>query len=307
MDYESLMTDRERVSFALRRLYRECGFAPYRMSKFEEYDLYASNKEFLVSPQVITFTDTDGVLMALKPDVTLSIAKNYDNRDALKKLYYNETVYRPAQSGGFSEILQSGVECMGELDEEHSEEILSLAAACLKEVSDTFVLSVSDLGLLDALFSAMSLTEGEQEEVALCIHTKNAVEARRLCEKYGVAAELTELLVTLINTSLPLAEAVGALLPLSVTDGMRDALKGLLTLAESPKLSPFGERVIFDSSVLPNRRFYNGLVFSGYVAGSPRALLSGGRYDKLMRRLGKQAAAVGFAVYLDRLPEEVTE
>ncbi|MBP3685797.1 MAG: ATP phosphoribosyltransferase regulatory subunit [Clostridia bacterium] len=306
MDYESLMTDRERVSFALRRLYRECGFAPYRMSKFEEYDLYASNKEFLVSPQVITFTDTDGVLMALKPDVTLSIAKNYDSRDALKKLYYNETVYRPAQSGGFSEILQSGVECMGDLGEAETEEILSLAAACLKEVSEDFVLSVSDLGVVEALFSEMSLVEGAEEELAVCIHTKNAVEARRLCEKNGVGESLTELLVTVINTSLPLGKAADVLLPLAVGEEMRNVLKNLQALAQSPALAAFGDRVIFDSSVLPNRRFYNGLVFSGYVAGASRALLSGGRYDKLMRRLGKQAAAVGFAVYLDRLPEEVT-
>ena len=66
----------ERVLFTLRALYQRYGYAQYKMGKFEEYDLYVRNKDFLVSDGVITFTDTDGRLMALKPDVTLSIIKN---------------------------------------------------------------------------------------------------------------------------------------------------------------------------------------------------------------------------------------
>lgn len=63
----------EKVIFGLRGLYRSYGYTQYKMSKFEEYDLYANNKDFLISDSVITFTDTNGKLMALKPDVTLSI------------------------------------------------------------------------------------------------------------------------------------------------------------------------------------------------------------------------------------------
>ena len=65
------------------------------MSKFEEYDLYTRNKDFLVSDSIITFTDTSGALMALKPDVTLSIIKDSADVDgSVKKVYYNENVYR---------------------------------------------------------------------------------------------------------------------------------------------------------------------------------------------------------------------
>ena len=66
----------EKAVGLLRELYASYGFTHYKMSKFEEYDLYVKNKDFLVSDNVITFTDTDGKLMALKPDVTLSIIKN---------------------------------------------------------------------------------------------------------------------------------------------------------------------------------------------------------------------------------------
>ena len=66
----------ERAMYNLRNLYESYGYSQYKMSKFEEYDLYVRNKSFLVSDHIITFTDTDGKLMALKPDVTLSIIKN---------------------------------------------------------------------------------------------------------------------------------------------------------------------------------------------------------------------------------------
>lgn len=98
----------EQVTFRLRSLYSRHGYTRFKMNKFEEYDLYAGNKDFLISDSVITFTDGNGRLMALKPDVTLSIVKSSrDEPEGLQKLYYNETVYRPARgSGTFQELMQ---------------------------------------------------------------------------------------------------------------------------------------------------------------------------------------------------------
>ena len=91
----------ERVAFALRSLYRSYGYSQFRMSKFEEYDFYVRNKSFLVSDDIITFTDTNGKLMALKPDVTLSIIKNSsDVPQSLQKVFYNENVYRYSKEAG---------------------------------------------------------------------------------------------------------------------------------------------------------------------------------------------------------------
>ena len=89
---ETILKQEERVAFALRALYRKYGYLPYNMSKFEPYDLYSSNKDFLVGDGVITFNDTNGKLLALKPDVTLSIIKNAGAENC--KVYYHENVYR---------------------------------------------------------------------------------------------------------------------------------------------------------------------------------------------------------------------
>ncbi|MBQ5649696.1 MAG: ATP phosphoribosyltransferase regulatory subunit, partial [Clostridia bacterium] len=96
---KDILKNDEKAVYALRTLFRQYGYLPFKMSKFEEYDLYVKNKDFLVSDKVITFSDTNGKLMALKPDVTLSIIKNGEDEAGCKqKVYYNENVYRVSGS-----------------------------------------------------------------------------------------------------------------------------------------------------------------------------------------------------------------
>ena len=53
-------TPEESASFALRAIYERFGYSRYKMNRFEDYDFYVRNKDFLISDQVITFTDTTG-------------------------------------------------------------------------------------------------------------------------------------------------------------------------------------------------------------------------------------------------------
>lgn len=108
------------------------------MSKFEEYELYAKNKDFLVSDRVITFNDTNGKLLALKPDVTLSIIKNTEDAPGIKtKLCYDEKVYRPSGSTHrFKEITQIGLECIGDIDLYDIYETVDIAAHALSLVDE---------------------------------------------------------------------------------------------------------------------------------------------------------------------------
>ena len=129
----NMLRPQERLSLRLRLLYEEAGFRQYRMGRFEEYGLYQQNRRFLASDQVITFTDLDGRLLALKPDVTLSIAKNAQVEEGgCGRFYYFENVYRPSQeSHTFQEISQMGLECIGEVDDGITAQAVSLAGRSL--------------------------------------------------------------------------------------------------------------------------------------------------------------------------------
>ena len=99
-----IFTESEEVIYKLRELYEKYGYRRFKMSKFEEYDFYMEYKKFLTTQNIISFNDLDGRLLALKPDITLSIAKNAPEGENTK-VYYNENVYRTAPtSHGYREI-----------------------------------------------------------------------------------------------------------------------------------------------------------------------------------------------------------
>ena len=116
-DYGTILKKQERAIYDLRGLYESYGYRLFKTGKFEDYELYARNKDFLGHDGILAFTDPTGRLMALKPDVTLSIAKNTeDEKGVVQKFYYDDEVYRLIPgSRDFREITQTGIECIGDL------------------------------------------------------------------------------------------------------------------------------------------------------------------------------------------------
>ena len=300
-DWTSALTGDERIIFTLRSLYARYGYAPYRMSKFEEYDLYGKNKEFLVSDSVIAFTDVGGKLMALKPDVTLSIVKNTRDGDG-HKLYYNENVYRVPKGGhAFREIMQVGLECIGALTQCDICEVLWLAANSLNAILEDFVLDVSHLGLTAAALDSLSVTDDVRAALLKCVGEKNTHEISALCSENHVEEEKKNALLELISVSSPAAEAIAELEALTEVFGARDAVDELKRTLRVFDGSGFENRIHVDASVISDMNYYNGIVFKGFVRGAPGSVLTGGQYDRLMKKMKRSSKAIGFAVYLDML------
>ena len=304
MNMQQLLLDfDETVIFQLRSLYNRYGYSQYKMSKFEEYDLYARNKDFLISDNVITFTDLDGKLMALKPDVTLSIVKNSkDTPEKTQKLYYNENVYRVSKgSRSFREIMQVGLECLGNVDDYCICEVLTLAAESLRRISEDSILSISHLGLLLELFDYMGIASGYRDAVMKAIGEKNTHELSQTCDEAGVSEQNAALLKKLVAVK----GNVETVLPLLVEllDGKVNmkTLRQLESIGSALVKTGAAQRVRIDFSVVDDVHYYNGFVFKGFVAGLPTSVLSGGQYDKLMQKLHRKSSAIGFAVYMDVL------
>ena len=308
---DRVINGQERISFLLRTLYSRHGYERYRMSKFEEYDLYSRNRDFLFSEGVITFTDTTGKLMALKPDVTLSIVKNRkDMPGTLQKLYYHENVYRvSAAADGFREQTQVGLECQGEVDDACVAEVLRLAAESLQLCGREYVLEISHLGILNAFVDAIAPGEEAKRAILECVGQKNAHGIEAICRENRLAEGAEQGLIRLLGlygtprTVMPkiraLAEEFGAG---EMAEQLGRAVAGFTG-------SDTEESIRIDFSATGDLRYYNGIAFKGFVSGIPGNVLSGGQYDRLMRKMGRRDRAIGFAVFLDmldRLTEEET-
>lgn len=280
---------------ALKSLYESYGYSQFKMSKFEEYDLYVRNKSFLVSDHIITFTDTDGKLMALKPDVTLSIVKNSaETESGIRKVYYNENVYRvPRGALSFKEIMQAGLECIGDIDGYCVAEVLTLAAKSLEAIGADYVIDVSHLGIISTLADSLSLSADGRKKLVSCIGEKNTHGIDAVCRAEGADENTAEILKKLMTLK-------------GNTSEMLDMLKGTACESDARELAEtinavkaMGYKVNVDFSVTDDMKYYSGIVFKGFVKGIPTSVLSGGRYDNLMKKMGKNSGAIGFAVYLD--------
>ena len=292
----------EKIIFTLRALYRECGYVPYKMSKFEEYDFYARNKDFLISDNVITFTDTTGKLMALKPDVTLSIIKNIKEQpNTAQKVFYNENVYRTSDgTGAFKELMQMGLECLGDIHLENICEVITLAAKSLKSISSASVLELSHLGLLTDIIDEFDISKSDKATIFEYISKKNMHELTSFCETLSVPSEKIESLKTILTSNGTAKDVLDALSFVSKSETKSESLLELQTIIQSLD-TEIVDMLRIDFSVVSDIKYYNGIVFKGFIEGIPFPVLSGGQYDKLMQKMHRKSGAIGFAVYLDML------
>ncbi len=300
MEADISILDRiELTALCLRGLYEKAGYRKYHMSRFEELSLYQANRSFLSSEQLISFTDLDGRLLALKPDVTLSIAKNVRiPKGGCQRYYYSESVYRPSQeSHTFREISQMGLECIGSLDESDCAGVLELALESLMACAADAVLEIGHMGFAAGLMEAVNLPEGAKGEILECIRGKNAHELMEKALASGLEEDDAAGLCALTSLSGPWHEIFPEARKLCRNEAMAAAIGELDRVCGGLK----AEHIRIDLSLVNDIDYYNGLIFRGYLPGVPRAVLQGGRYDPLAERFTPGAQAIGFAIYMDEL------
>ena len=307
-DIKSVLTRDEVAVFTLRALYSKYGYSQYKMSKFEEYDLYVKNKDFLVSDNVITFTDTDGRLLALKPDVTLSIIKNNkDNPDGLIKAQYNENVYRISGSThSFGELMQVGLECIGAVADKEITEVLFLASQSLDSISKNNLLAISQLDVAEGLMEYAGIGDDAKKRVLTALGQKNASAIKEILTAEGINPEKADLVSSLASVYGAPVAVIPSLERFRVNEKTGAAIDSLARITAA--LSEMGiTKISIDFSLVGDMKYYNGIAIKGFIEGIPQGVISGGQYDNLMRKMGRKSKAIGFAVYLDeidRLPAE---
>lgn len=300
---EKLLKNEEKVVYELRSLYSSFGYSQYKMSKFEEYDLYVRNKDFLISDRIITFTDTNGKLLALKPDVTLSIINNYSKSSgAVQKMYYNENVYRVSGvNGRFREIMQTGLECIGEIGIYEISEVLYLAIKSLGAIDESFSLEISHAQLLCSLLSDAGIENNVLPEVLDCIKNKSSGEKENLLKENRITAGQAELISALNDSYSDVNSFKKTMSAFSLSEKTEDYLNEFTKILNSVLSEENKGKITVNFSLSSDAGYYSGIVFKGYINSIPVCVLSGGQYDKLMKKFGENAGAVGFAVYLDSL------
>lgn len=298
----SLPTE-DRLPLELSKLYEQFGYQKYCMSKFEEYGFYSDNRDFLSTDGIIAFNNSAGKLMALKPDITLSIVKNARTLpSANARYYFNENVYRISEdTHDCKEIKQCGIELLGDVDSHATAEIVLLALKSLSKIDLEFNLIISHIAFVSSALEDAGIFGENRRKILGFIKRKNRHDLLRFCEEKEIDKSISNRLIKISSISGSLNEVLPCLKELITDDKTANAYDELLNLSNALCEMDLYKNLKLDLSVLNHLDYYNGILLQGYVKNSPSPVLSGGRYDSLAKKIRGDGGAFGFAVYLDGL------
>lgn len=285
-------------------IYERFGFKKIKLSKFEDYNLYNNNKDFLQTEHILTFMNLNGNLKSLRPDVTLSIVKKVlkDNEKETQKIYYIEDIYKIV-SNEYEEIPQVGVEIIGKLNNYSNLEIISMAIESLKSINKNYILEISNIDFISAIFDEINLEENLKIEILNNIYLKNKHDLEKLLNK-NVDNKYKKYILSFIELSGNYKDILKKLKSLIINKKMQKSYEELKSLSFVFELYNNFDKILLDFSIESQLGYYNGIIFKGYIKGNNDIILSGGRYDKLLNKFNSNKNAIGFAIYMDKLYEK---
>lgn len=300
------LSARDHIVTAWRETARRYGFEEYDGPPLEPLELYVAKSGEEIVDQLYTFQDKGGRAVALRPEMTPTLARMVGERGrSLPKPIRWFSVpqlfrYERTQRGRLREHFQWNVDIVGEDDVAADAEVLAVALDGLTVLglgADDVVARINDRRLLEALLVHEGV-ERDRLPRAYSVMDKMAREdpdttRRRLAEEVGLRADVVDAVLGLVEHDLDglvdrygEIEAVGAEL-----DRLRNYFRTLEEMG-------WGGHVRFDPRIVRGLDYYTGTVFEIFDRkGELRAICGGGRYDDLLAAVSDLAlSAVGFGM-----------
>ena len=302
-NYIKNMSKKDLVLLNIRKMYDSYGYKKISLPSFEEYDLYNENKDF-IDRNVLTVMSPNGKLLALRPDITLSVAKKVSKDQSLKysKIYYQENTYNLTKYIGYEEDEQLGIELIGKESTFLDFEIINLAVKSLDIINKKSMIVLSHAGFISSIFENFDLEYETKEQILDCINRKNSHDIQKILKKNEhISENVKKLIYKIPELSGNLENIEKELLKYEINDNTKKILSELKQLNSLLMKFYKKSKIIFDFSVVKNLNYYNGIILQGYIEDFPNVILTGGRYDKLFEKFGVDTGAVGFAILTDGL------
>jgi ATP phosphoribosyltransferase regulatory subunit len=274
------------------------------------YSLFEQGMGHSQAHHAFRFTDTDGRMLAIRPDVTSLVARAaatlFAERKRPLRLCYVAPVFRqrPRSHAEWKrESTQIGGELIGANSSAADMEILAIVCEVLERLGLDLHCSVTlnDVEVFNGIAEQLKLGPESRDEMRELIDTRNALDLERFLARYS-SAEDSQAFARLIQLSgkrKTLSDA-RRLLTNARSQSALDRLERLWSVIESLQLADCFEIDLGDVSRLD---YYTGLTFKIYVSGAGTRVGGGGRYDQLTASFGNAEPAVGFVFELDALTE----
>ncbi len=293
-----------RMTDALERF----GYRRIQTPSFEFFDIFGKEIGTTPSRDLYKFFDREGNTLVLRPDVTPSIARAcataFTDRNTPIRLFYDENVFinHHTLRGRLKEHTQIGAELLGDASIDADAEILAAACNALTSAGlEDFTISIGHAGFFLGLVEACGFADSEIDVVRELMINKNIFGLEELLKEHHVADDLLTLyssLGRLFGSPSDWSELYELSRPYPK---IFETLRYCEELYEILRFYGVDEYISFELGLINRYSYYTGIIFSGYTYGSGEAVLSGGRYDKLLSYFGKDMPATGFAITCDAL------
>ncbi len=282
-------------------------FRDIQTPSFEFFDIFSQERGTVASKDMYKFFDRDGNTLALRPDITPSIArcaaKYYKDETFPIRLCYigNTFINNTSYQGKLKEVTQLGAELVNDDSIEADAEMLALTVECLLQSGlKEFQVEIGDADFFRALTGEAGFDEEETTTLRLLIEKKNLFGVEEMVGSKEINQELKEIF-------LKLPQLFGTLDTLSYAKSLTSNPRAVKAIERLEKLydilTEYGYEnfVSFDLGMLSKYNYYTGIIFKAYTYGTGDAIATGGRYDNLVGQFGKEAPAIGLAIVIDQL------
>lgn len=283
------------------------GYRDIQTPTFEYYDVFREEIGSTSTQELYKFFDREGNILALRPDITPSVARAaatlFESEELPIRLCYagNTFINHSSYQGRLKENTQLGAELIGLDTIEADAELIAMVVDGLKKVGLTeFQVNIGHVDFIQSLMNSADLNEEETKEIRELITNRNYFGVDELLDSRKVKETVKEafhILPELAGGEEVLEKALLAAPDLTA----RLAVTRLQHIYHLLKLYGAEEHVTFDLSMIGSYGYYTGIIFRAYTYGTGDAVVRGGRYDHLLEKFGKSTPSIGFAIILDEL------
>lgn len=284
------------------------GYHDIQTPMFEYFDVFRKEIGTVPSKDLYKFFDKDGNTLALRPDITPSIARAaatlFGEENIPIRLCYtgNTFINHSSYQGRLREVTQMGVELIGDDTVEADAEMLALVIESLMSVGLTeFQVNVGNVDYFSSLIEDAHLDEDAKERVINLINNRNYFGVEDYLDKIRVKRSSREAIAALsgLTGGLEVLKTAKETAPNSA--GVL-AVKRLERIYNILKIYGVEKFITFDLSMTGGTYgYYTGIIFRGYTFGTGDAVVKGGRYDRLLEKFGKESPSIGSAIVIDEL------
>lgn len=295
---------------AVREALEGCGYSEVITPAVEYFDVFAQANPELDQENMLKIIDRSGRICVARPDNTTPIARiaatRLDDAALPVRLYYSQKVFRSVAGGHGhkGEFLQVGAELIGADGLEADKDILSAAFSALTSTgADNFRIELGHAEIYKALIAELGVDAQTAESIRRLIENKSFAALGDALAPYG---------------DRPAAKALGAMPQLfggmevldqveALTGNVRvlGAVSYLRRLYKALDEAGYGSRIMIDLGLVHEMDYYTGVMFRGYIGGAGAAILSGGRYNALCAKFGKDLPAGGFGIDVESVAESL--